>query len=71
MRILFTQETDWIKRNPAQQHHLAEMLSLKGHDILICAIAVVHGSRHRDSYYLHALHGLLIGQVRLLHLYGI
>ena len=33
MRILFTQETDWIERNPAQQHHLAEMLSLKGHEV--------------------------------------
>jgi len=33
MRILFTQETDWIKRNPAQQHHLAEMLSLRGHEV--------------------------------------
>ncbi len=33
MRILFTQETDWLKRNPAQQHHLAEMLSLRGHEI--------------------------------------
>jgi len=33
MRILFTQETDWIERNPAQQHHLAEMLSLRGHEV--------------------------------------
>ncbi|MBA7625445.1 D-inositol-3-phosphate glycosyltransferase [subsurface metagenome] len=33
MRILITQETDWLKRNPAQQHHLAEMLSLRGHEI--------------------------------------
>lgn len=33
MRILITQETDWLNRNPAQQHHLAEMLSLRGHEI--------------------------------------
>ncbi|MDO8577859.1 MAG: glycosyltransferase family 4 protein [Dehalococcoidales bacterium] len=33
MRLLITQETDWIKRNPLQQHHLAEMLSLRGHEI--------------------------------------
>jgi glycosyltransferase involved in cell wall biosynthesis len=33
MRLLFVQESDWIKRNPAQQHHLAEMLSLRGHTI--------------------------------------
>jgi glycosyltransferase involved in cell wall biosynthesis len=36
MRLLFVQETDWLKRNPAQQHHLAEMLSLRGHEV--CAI---------------------------------
>ena len=35
MRILFTQETDWIKRNPEQQHHLAEMLSLRGHEVRV------------------------------------
>jgi glycosyltransferase involved in cell wall biosynthesis len=33
MKILITQETDWLKRNPAQQHHLAEMLSIRGHEI--------------------------------------
>ena len=33
MRILITQESDWLKRNPAQQHHLAEMLSLSGHEV--------------------------------------
>jgi len=35
MRLLFTQETDWLKRNPAQQHHLAEMLSLRGHEVRV------------------------------------
>lgn len=33
MKVLFVQNTDWLKRNPAQQHHLAEMLSLRGHKI--------------------------------------
>lgn len=33
MKILITQETDWLIRYPAQQHHLAEMLSLRGHEI--------------------------------------
>jgi len=33
MRILITQETDWVNRYPAQQHHLAEMLSLRGHEV--------------------------------------
>jgi glycosyltransferase involved in cell wall biosynthesis len=35
MKILITQETDWIKRNPIQQHHLAELLSLRRHDIRV------------------------------------
>ena len=35
MRILIIQDTDWIKRNPGQQHHLAERLSLKGHKIKV------------------------------------
>lgn len=33
MRVLVIQETDWLKRNPAQQHHLAEMMSLRGHEV--------------------------------------
>ncbi len=35
MKILFTQDTDWIKRNPGQQHHLAERLQLRGHEIRV------------------------------------
>ncbi|MBI4333584.1 MAG: glycosyltransferase family 4 protein [Chloroflexi bacterium] len=35
MKILLAQNTDWLKRNPAQQHHLAEMLSLRGHEIRV------------------------------------
>jgi len=33
MRILIIQETDWLGRYPAQQHHLAEMMSLRGHEV--------------------------------------
>ena len=33
MNILFAQETDWLKRNPHQQHHLADNLSLRGHKV--------------------------------------
>ena len=35
MNILITQETDWIERGPHQQHHLAELLSLRGHEVRI------------------------------------
>lgn len=35
MRILFVQDTDWIKRNPGQQHHYAERLVLRGHEVRV------------------------------------
>jgi glycosyltransferase involved in cell wall biosynthesis len=35
MRILIVQNTDWLKRNPGQQHHLAEMLSTRGHEVRV------------------------------------
>jgi len=35
MKVLITQDTDWIKRNPGQQHHLAERLLLRGHEIRV------------------------------------
>ncbi len=33
MKLLVVQESDWLKRNPHQQHHLMERLSLKGYEI--------------------------------------
>ncbi len=35
MKILLIQESDWINRNPHQQHHLMERLSTKGHEIVV------------------------------------
>lgn len=35
MNILVVQESDWIQRNPHQQHHLMEKLSLRGHKIRV------------------------------------
>jgi glycosyltransferase involved in cell wall biosynthesis len=35
MKILVVQESDWIKRNPHQQHHLMERLSMKGHTVKV------------------------------------
>ena len=35
MRILIVQESDWVKRGPHNQHHLAEKLSLRGHKICV------------------------------------
>jgi len=35
MKVLIIQETDWLNRGPHQQHHLAEMLSLREHEIRV------------------------------------
>ena len=35
MKILLVQESDWLERNPHQQHHLMERLSLRGHEIVV------------------------------------
>ncbi|MBM4447434.1 MAG: glycosyltransferase family 4 protein [Chloroflexi bacterium] len=35
MRILIIQESDWFKRGPHNQHHLAEKLSLRGHKVCV------------------------------------
>lgn len=35
MKILVVQESDWLKRNPHQQHHLMDRMSVRGHDIKV------------------------------------
>jgi glycosyltransferase involved in cell wall biosynthesis len=35
VKILLVQDTDWLLRGPHQQHHLAERLSLKGHEVRV------------------------------------
>ena len=35
MKVLIVQDSDWLKRYPHQQHHIAERLSLKGHEIRV------------------------------------
>jgi len=42
MRILIVQESDWLKRNTAQQHHLAELMSLRGHKVRVIDYEVLH-----------------------------
>jgi len=51
MRLLITQETDWLKRNPLQQHHLAEMLSLRGHDIRVIDYELLWKTQGRKKLY--------------------
>ena len=35
MNILLVQESDWLSRNPHQQHHLMERLSIRGHAVRV------------------------------------
>jgi len=35
MKILVVQESDWLERNPHQQHHLMDRMSLRGHEIKV------------------------------------
>ncbi len=51
MRILITQESDWLKRNPLQQHHLAEILSLRGHDIRVIDYELLWKTQGRRELY--------------------
>lgn len=51
MKILLTQETDWLKRNPAQQHHLAETLSLRGHEIRVIDYELLWKTRGKKELF--------------------
>jgi glycosyltransferase involved in cell wall biosynthesis len=51
MRILITQESDWLERNPLQQHHLAEMLSLRGHEIRVIDYELLWKTRGRKQLF--------------------
>lgn len=35
MKILVVQESDWLERNPHQQHHLMERMAERGHQIKV------------------------------------
>ena len=51
MKLLIIQETDWLKRNPHQQHHLAEMLSLRGHEIRVIDFELLWRTRGKKELY--------------------
>ncbi|KKN17098.1 hypothetical protein LCGC14_0969300 [marine sediment metagenome] len=51
MKILITQETDWLKRNPHQQHHLAEMMALRGHEIRVIDYEILWKKQGRKELY--------------------
>ena len=51
MKILFLQETDWLKRNPIDQHHVAEILSLKGHDFRVIDFEIAWRTNPKKEFW--------------------
>ena len=51
MRILIVQDTDWLTRNPITQHHLAEMLALRGHEIHVIDHEIQWRTQGRKELY--------------------
>lgn len=51
MKILITQDTDWLTRYPVQTHHLAEMLSLRGHEIRVIDYEILWQTQSRSGLY--------------------
>jgi len=51
MRILIIQESDWFKRGPHNQHHLAEKLSLRGHEVCVIDHEIDWRTRNNGGLY--------------------
>ena len=51
MKIIITQDTDWIIRYPGQQHHLAEMLSLRKHKVRVIDYEIMWRTQGRRELY--------------------
>lgn len=50
MKILLVQNTDYIKRNPGQQHHLSELLSCRGHEIRVIDFEILWQSEGKKEF---------------------
>lgn len=51
MKILITQDTDWITKGPHQPQHLAERLTLRGHEIRIIDYEILWQSEGKKELY--------------------
>ncbi len=49
MRILYVQDTDWIRRNPIQHTHLAERLATRGHTVRAIDYEILWRTEGRDK----------------------
>ena len=51
MKILTTQDSDWIEKGPWQQHHLAERLTLRGHEIRVIDYEILWRTKGKKEIY--------------------
>ena len=53
MRILVVQESDWLKRNPHQQHHLMDRMVLRGHEVKVIDYPIDWPKEDSDGLIFH------------------
>lgn len=51
MKILYVQDTDWIRRNPMQHNHLAERMVLRGHEIRVIDYEILWRSEGKKELF--------------------
>ena len=51
MKLLIVQNTDWLLRNPAHQHHLAEMMQLRGHQVRAIDFELLWKKKGKKGFY--------------------
>ena len=53
MKILVVQESDWLKRNPHQQHHLMDRMVLRGHEVKVIDYPIDWLKEDPDGFVFH------------------
>jgi len=53
MKILVVQESDWLKRNPHQQHHLMDRMVLRGHEVKVIDYPIDWPKEDPDGFVFH------------------
>lgn len=51
MKILITQDTDWVSRFPGQQHHIAERLKIRGHLIKVIDYEITWRTKNSNGIF--------------------
>ena len=51
LKILLLQDAEWKKKGPHQQHHLMELLSLRGHEIMVIGFDQLWKEEKNSSIY--------------------